>query len=123
MVFQLSQDGWAPIESKVAAIVEWLAPETVKHLRSFLGMDGFFRTFVPVYSEMASPLNEFLKSTNGGSQNLEWSVACQTAFMGLKAALTSAPALRHFDPVYTQLSTLMEAKMQWGQFCSNGRRV
>ena len=39
--FQLSQDGWAPTESKVAAIVEWPAPETVKHLRSFLGMANF----------------------------------------------------------------------------------
>jgi len=28
--FQLSQGGWAPTESKVAAIVEWPASETVK---------------------------------------------------------------------------------------------
>ena len=27
--FQLSKDGWAPTESKVAAIVEWPAPEIV----------------------------------------------------------------------------------------------
>jgi len=93
LVFQLSQDGWAPTESKVAAIVEWPAPETVKHLRFFLGMAHFFRTFIPVYSEMAAPLTELW-----GSQNLEWSVSCQTAFMSLKAALTSAPVLRHFDP-------------------------
>ena len=96
--FQLSQDGWAPTESKVAAIVEWPAPETVKHLRSFLGMANFFRSFIPVYSEIAAPLTELLKNTKGGSQNLEWSVSCQTAFMSLKAALTSAPVLRHFDP-------------------------
>jgi len=96
--FQLSQDGWAPNESKVAAIVEWPAPETVKHLRSSLGMANFSRTFIPVYSEMAAPLTELLKNTKGGSQNLEWSEASQTAFMSLKAALTSAPVLRHFDP-------------------------
>jgi len=96
--FRLSQGGWAPTESKVAAIVEWLAPETVKHLRSFLGMANFFRSFIPVYSEMAAPLTELLKNTKRGSQNLKWSVSCQTAFMSLKAALTSAPVLRHFDP-------------------------
>jgi len=39
--FQLSKDGWAPTESKVVVIVEWPAPETVKHLRSFLGMEKF----------------------------------------------------------------------------------
>ena len=96
--FQLSQGGWTPTESKVTAIVEWPAPETVKHLRSFLGMADFFRSFIPVYSDMAAPLTELLKNTKGGSQNLEWSVSCQTAFMSLKAALTSAPVLRHFDP-------------------------
>jgi len=69
--FQLSQDWWAPTESKLAAIVEWSAPETVKHLRSFLGMAKFFRTFIPVYSEMSAPLTELLKNTMGGSQNLE----------------------------------------------------
>ena len=44
--FLLSADGWAPTESKVSAIVEWPAPETVKHLCSFLGMANFFRTFI-----------------------------------------------------------------------------
>ena len=36
--FLLSKDGWAPTESKVAGIVQWPAPETVEHLRSFLGI-------------------------------------------------------------------------------------
>ena len=61
-------------------------------------MANFFRTFIPVYAEIAAPLTELLKNTKGGGQNLEWSVSCQTAFMSLKAALTSAPVLRHFDP-------------------------
>jgi len=39
--FQLSAAGWAPTESKVEAIAEWPAPQTVKHLRSFLGMANF----------------------------------------------------------------------------------
>jgi len=36
--FQISHDGWAPTESKVEAVVNWLAFETVKHLLSFLKM-------------------------------------------------------------------------------------
>jgi len=43
---------------------------------------------------MAAPLTELLKNTKGGSENLEWSVACQTALMSLKAALTSAAQAR-----------------------------
>jgi len=71
--FLLSKDGWAPTESKVAAIVEWPAPETVKHLRSFLGMAKIFRTFIPLYSDsdMSSPLTELLKDTKGGRQTLQ----------------------------------------------------
>ena len=33
--FNISAEGWSPTESKVPAVVEWPAPETVKHLRSF----------------------------------------------------------------------------------------
>ena len=95
--FQLSQDGWAPTESKVAAIVEWPAPETVKHLRSFLGMAIFFRTFIPVYSEMAAPMTELLKNTKRGSQNLEWSVSCQTAFMSCPDISSSTAPLRSYS--------------------------
>jgi len=61
--FQLSAAGWAPTESKVSAIVEWPAPETVKHLCSFLGMAKKFRTFLPLYSETSSPLTDLLKNT------------------------------------------------------------
>jgi len=96
--FQLSKDGWAPTELKVTGIVEWLAPETVKHLHSFLGMANFFRTFIPLYSDMSSPLTELLKDTKGGQQTLQWFMACQTAFVSLKTALTSVPILQHIDP-------------------------
>jgi len=96
--FQLSKDGWAPTESKVAAIVEWPAPETVKHFRSFLGMAKNFRTFIPLYSDMSAPLTKLLKDTKGGHQTLQWSMVSQTAFVSLKKVLTSALVLRHFDP-------------------------
>jgi len=47
---------------------------------------------------MSSPLTELNKDTKGGRQTLQWSMACQTAFVSLKTALTSAPVLWHFDP-------------------------
>jgi len=42
----------------LSAVVDWPAPETVKHLRSFLGMANSFRSFMPAYSEMAAPLTD-----------------------------------------------------------------
>jgi len=95
--FKISAAGWAPTESKVAALVEWPALETVKHLRSILGMANFFRTFIPLFSEMAAPLTDLLKASGPGTCRLAWSVDCETSFHMIKTALTSAPVLRHFD--------------------------
>ena len=68
--FQLSAAGWAPTESKFEAIVEWPAPQTVKHLRFFLGMANFFRTFLPLYLETSAPLTDLLKNTKHGQHRL-----------------------------------------------------
>ena len=96
--FHVSGDGWAPTESKIAAVVEWPAPETVKQLRSFLGMANFFRSFIPCFSEMVAPLTDLLKDSGPQARTIRWSVECETAFNLLKTTLTSAPVLRHFDP-------------------------
>ena len=95
LVFQLSAAGWAPTKSKVEAIVEWPAPETVKQLRSFLGMANFFRTFLPLYSETSAPLTDLLKNTKHGQLN--WTLECELAYAKIKEDLTSAPVWRHFD--------------------------
>jgi len=96
--FQLSASGWAPTESKVETIVEWPAPQTVQHLRSFLGMANFFRTFLPLYSETSAPLTDLLKNTKHGQHRLNWTLECELAFTKIKEDLTSAPVLRHFNP-------------------------
>ena len=61
--FKISANGWTPTESKIATMVEWPAPETLKHLRSFVGMANFFRSFIPLFSEMAAPLTDLIKTS------------------------------------------------------------
>jgi len=77
-------EDWSPTESKDAAVVEWPAPETGKHLHSFLGMANFFRTFIPSFSEMATPLTDLLKASGAGTCRIAWSVECETSFNMLK---------------------------------------
>ena len=96
--FLVGRDGVRPVPAKVAAVQAVPAPETVSHLRSFLGMANFFRHHIPSFADIAAPLNGLLKGTKRGSQRLKWSVDCETAFNLLKDTLTSAPLLRHFDP-------------------------
>jgi len=62
--FNVSTEGWPPTESEVSAVVDWPAPETVKHLRSFLRMANFFHSFMPAYLEMAAPLTDLLKASS-----------------------------------------------------------
>ena len=77
--------------------MDWPAPQTVKHLRSFLGMANFFRTFLPLYSETSAPLTDLLKHTKHGQHRLNWTLECELAFAKIKKDLTSAQVLRHFD--------------------------
>jgi len=102
--FKISAKGWAPTESKIATMMEWPAPETVKHLRSFLGMANFFRSFIPLFfrsfiplfSEMATPLTDLLKNSTS-KKALTWSVEYQESFVHIKQSLTSAQVLCHFN--------------------------
>jgi hypothetical protein len=96
--FMVSGQGVRPLPSKVEAVLQVPAPETVSHLRSFLGLCNFFRSHLPAFAEVSSPLTDLLKGSKHGRQRLQWNLACEHAFVQLKTMLTSAPLLRHFDP-------------------------
>ena len=92
---------------KVAAITEWPQPQTVRDVRSFLGMAGFYRKFIYRYAQIAKPLTNILKSTKfketyGYDFEKKAPVTFGEdevkAFEGLKHALTTAPCLIIFDP-------------------------
>lgn len=77
---------------KVKQIVNAPVPKTKKQLRSFLGLAGYYRRFVPSYATVAAPLTDLLRK--GSSNKLEWSQAQDSAFKQLKAMLSSQPVLR-----------------------------
>jgi hypothetical protein len=74
---------------KVEAIAKWPPPDNIKHLRSFLGLAGYYRKFVQHFSIICKPLSELLKK---GSLFI-WTERHQQAFDTLKQALVSAPVL------------------------------
>lgn len=63
----ISSHGVALHKTKVEAILKWPLPSSVKQLRGFLGLTGFYCRFIKSYASLPYPSTELLKkdSSNG----------------------------------------------------------
>ena len=93
----INQGGVAMDNKKVDCMLQWPAPKTVKELRRFLGLTGYYRRFIRAYSTLAKPLTELLKKGE-----FKWTEQAQLAFDSLKKAMTTAPilALPNFESTF-----------------------
>ena len=85
----ISKDGISVDPSKIQDVLNWKAPTSVPEIRSFLGLAGYYRRFVPDFSKIARPMTELLKK----GVKFVWDDKCEQAFQTLRKLLTSAPVL------------------------------
>ena len=78
---------------KIEAIVKIDSPTNVKSLRSFLGLTGYYRKFIPNYGIITRPLNKLLKK----KAKYIWDADCQKAFDTLKQSLCDNTILAYPD--------------------------
>jgi hypothetical protein len=67
--------------------------EHVHQVRSFLGLAGYYRRFIPDFSKLVKPITSLLKNDS----KFNWSSKCNEAFEQLKVLLTTAPVLAQPD--------------------------
>jgi hypothetical protein len=73
----------------VKAVVEWPTPQSVKDLRSFLGLARYYRKFVKHFAIIARPLTDLLRKKS----IFVWTSEQEVAFQTLKKSLMEAPVL------------------------------
>ncbi|CAB5185100.1 unnamed protein product [Rhizophagus irregularis] len=89
----VGRDGLKPNEKKVEKIKEIKIPETVKEVRSFLGLCSYYRRFIKNFARIAKPLYHLVKK----DVPFKWTEEQQEAFEELKRRLMEKPVLDYPD--------------------------
>jgi hypothetical protein len=85
----ISSDGISIDPSKVQEVLDWKPPTSVHQIRSFLGLAGYYRRFIPDFSRIAKLMTELLKK----GIKFSWNEKCEEAFHTLRAHLTTTLVL------------------------------
>ena len=89
----VSAEGITCNPQKTEVIAKLSQPQTVKDVRSFLGMAGYYRQCVPNFAKVAAPLVSLTRK----HARFAWGREQQEAFDALKSLLVSSKVMAHPD--------------------------
>ena len=84
-----------PEQAKIQAVSSFPVPKTKKEVRTFLGLTGYYRCFIPSYAAITAPLMDLTKKDC--PNQVRWTPGCNEAFCKLKSVLCTAPVLHSPD--------------------------
>ena len=91
-----------------------LPPTNPKEVKQFLGLIGYYRKFIPRFSDLARPLNALTRKETV----FEWTQICQEAFELLKSSLMTEPILTYPDPSLPYVLFTDASKYAWASLLS-----
>lgn len=86
--FVISAEGLKTDPEKIKAIMEWPSPKSVFQVRSFHGLDSFYRKFINNFSKINAPIIETIKKDK---QPFRWTAEAENNFQLLKKKITEKP--------------------------------
>ena len=90
----IAEDGFTPLPEKLDSIRNMPRPKTPKEVKQFLGLIGYYRKFMPRFSDIARSLTNLTRHDT----EFVWLEKCDKAFKHLKELLMQHPILRYPDP-------------------------
>ena len=84
---RVSEEGIGTDPAKVEAVQSWPIPTTVTEVRSFLGLAGYYRSFVRDFSCIAKPLSALAEK----GRTFLWSKECTETFERRKGQRGGSP--------------------------------
>ena len=88
------EEGIQPLPEKLESIKTMPAPRNAKEIKQFLGLTGYYRKFVPRFSDLSRPLSRLTHK----DALFNWTKECEAVFQMLKDALCQHPILKYPDP-------------------------
>ena len=89
----ISPEGISPLPNKLDSIKHMPVPNSMKEIKQFLGLTGYYRKFVPRFADIFRPLTTLMKK----DMKFKWTPACQKSFELLKETLCGKPVLKYAD--------------------------
>ena len=90
----ISENSIEPMLDKLSTIKEMPAPRSPKEIKQFLGLLGYYRKFIPQFSDVVKPLMRLTRHDT----LFQWCTKCEFVFQSLKDALCTKPILKFPDP-------------------------